>query len=184
LNDLKNNRDEARIAAGVIERLRTPAPVKHNFPNWMGRVETRFRKGRLELNEHADFPDSWIDQAEAAVKVCRESGEDDVLLHGDLHHHNILLDHKRGWIAIDPKGVIGHPGLEVGRYSFNWLPGPIENAGPFMNERMTILSEELGDSRVRERALVDVIQCLCQTIGKERNSWKNTLFHAGRFLTE
>ncbi|OJV47909.1 MAG: hypothetical protein BGO28_02005 [Alphaproteobacteria bacterium 43-37] len=30
------------------------------------------------------------------------------LLHGDLHRSNILAD-KDGWIAIDPKGVIGAP---------------------------------------------------------------------------
>ena len=30
-----------------------------------------------------------------------------MLLHGDLHHWNILSDADRGWMAIDPKGVIG-----------------------------------------------------------------------------
>jgi streptomycin 6-kinase len=29
------------------------------------------------------------------------------LLHGDLHHYNILLDASRGWLAVDPKGVVG-----------------------------------------------------------------------------
>jgi len=36
------------------------------------------------------------------------------LLHGDLHHYNILFDKARGWIAIDPKGVMGEIEYEVG----------------------------------------------------------------------
>jgi len=33
-------------------------------------------------------------------------------LHGDLHHDNILSS-DRGWLAIDPKGLIGDPAYEV-----------------------------------------------------------------------
>ena len=36
------------------------------------------------------------------------------LLHGDLHAGNILLDSQRGWVAIDPKGVVGELAYEVG----------------------------------------------------------------------
>jgi streptomycin 6-kinase len=36
------------------------------------------------------------------------------LLHGDLHHYNVLHDHDRGWLAIDPKGVVGEREYEVG----------------------------------------------------------------------
>ena len=36
------------------------------------------------------------------------------LLHGDLHHSNVLLDSGRGWLAIDPKGVVGELEYEVG----------------------------------------------------------------------
>jgi streptomycin 6-kinase len=36
------------------------------------------------------------------------------LLHGDLQHYNVLRDEHRGWIAIDPKGVIGELEYEIG----------------------------------------------------------------------
>ena len=42
-----------------------------------------------------------------------------ILLHGDLHHWNILSDADRGWMAIDPKGVIGASCLDVGRFINN-----------------------------------------------------------------
>jgi streptomycin 6-kinase len=36
------------------------------------------------------------------------------LLHGDLHHYNVLFDSERGWLSIDPKGVIGELEYELG----------------------------------------------------------------------
>jgi streptomycin 6-kinase len=36
------------------------------------------------------------------------------LLHGDLQHSNILFDRARGWVAIDPKGVVGEVEFEIG----------------------------------------------------------------------
>jgi streptomycin 6-kinase len=37
---------------------------------------------------------------------------DVVVLHGDLHHDNVLDGGDRGWLAIDPKGVVGERGFE------------------------------------------------------------------------
>jgi streptomycin 6-kinase len=36
------------------------------------------------------------------------------LLHGDLHHFNVLTDKVRGWTAIDPKGIVGEQAYETG----------------------------------------------------------------------
>jgi streptomycin 6-kinase len=44
------------------------------------------------------------------------------LLHGDLHHENVLSDSNRGWLAIDPKGVVGEVAYEIGAA----LRNPIE----------------------------------------------------------
>jgi streptomycin 6-kinase len=35
-----------------------------------------------------------------------------VVLHGDLHHGNVLDGGSRGWLAIDPKGLYGERGFE------------------------------------------------------------------------
>ncbi len=39
-------------------------------------------------------------------------------MHGDFHHFNILSS-ERGWLVIDPKGVIGPAGYEVGPLLIN-----------------------------------------------------------------
>jgi streptomycin 6-kinase len=37
---------------------------------------------------------------------------DIVVLHGDMHHHNVLDFGARGWLAIDPKGLVGERGFD------------------------------------------------------------------------
>lgn len=47
------------------------------------------------------------------VELCA-SQRQSRLLHGDLQHYNVLSDSDRGWVAIDPKGVIGEIEYEIG----------------------------------------------------------------------
>jgi streptomycin 6-kinase len=42
------------------------------------------------------------------------AGQQDIRpLHGDLHHDNIMSGGPRGWLAIDPQGLIGDPAYDV-----------------------------------------------------------------------
>ena len=41
-------------------------------------------------------------------------------LHGDLHHDNIIFG-ERGWLVIDPKGVIGDPAFDAANMFYNPL---------------------------------------------------------------
>lgn len=57
------------------------------------------------------------------------------LLHGDLHHHNVLFDFDRGWVAIDPKGVVGEIEYEIGAALRNPYERPDLFASPATVER-------------------------------------------------
>jgi streptomycin 6-kinase len=46
------------------------------------------------------------------------------LLHGDLHHWNVLQRGSAEWVMIDPVGVVGDPALDVAR----WMHNPPEIA--------------------------------------------------------
>ena len=46
-------------------------------------------------------------QAHATARELLATPRDVVLLHGDIHHGNILDGGTRGWLAIDPKGLLG-----------------------------------------------------------------------------
>jgi streptomycin 6-kinase len=49
--------------------------------------------------------------AEAAEILLRDPREV-VVLHGDLHHGNVLDFGERGWLAIDPKHLVGERGFD------------------------------------------------------------------------
>lgn len=60
--------------------------------------------------------------------LCR-SQSNRRLLHGDLHHYNILFDREHGWLAIDPKGVVGEVEYEIGAA----LRNPVERPDLFVD---------------------------------------------------
>ena len=73
-----------------------------------------------------------------------------VLLHGDLHHDNILFDDRRGWLAIDPKGEVGELAYELAAPLRNPLEGPdIFMSKAQMDRRVHIYCERLNLDRER-----------------------------------
>jgi len=67
------------------------------------------------------------------------------LLHGDLHHYNVLEDRERGWVVIDPKGVVGEVAYEIGAALRN--PGELPEvfANPAtIEKRVGVFSARLG----------------------------------------
>jgi streptomycin 6-kinase len=68
------------------------------------------------------IPAELVKQAHHLYAELSSSQRDARLLHGDLYHDNILLDSGRGWLVIDPKGVIGELEYEIGAS----LPNPRE----------------------------------------------------------
>lgn len=47
-----------------------------------------------------------------AAKVLLSCPQDVVVLHGDVHHGNVLDFAESGWLAIDPKGLLGERGFD------------------------------------------------------------------------
>ena len=70
-------------------------------------------------------------------------------LHGDLHHENILSS-DRGWLAIDPKGLIGDPAYELANV-FRNPPGAAKLVADPRRIAMLaeIFSSRLGHDRKR-----------------------------------
>lgn len=70
-------------------------------------------------------------------------------LHGDLHHHNIISS-PRGWLAIDPKGLVGDPVYEVANSFLNPMDAPkLVTDGRRIVRLAEIYEARLGYSRRR-----------------------------------
>ena len=72
------------------------------------------------------------------------------LLHGDLHHENILQQ-GNSWVAIDPKGVVGELEYEVGAFIRNPVPELLQqrNARHILQNRIDYFSKSFGFERQR-----------------------------------
>jgi streptomycin 6-kinase len=93
------------------------------------------------------FPKKLLERVESFLQV-RADRDPPLLLHGDFHHYNILQS-ERGWLAIDPKGVIGPAGYEIGPLMLNpWNSLSDGNSFQIKAERrVSILSERLSWER-------------------------------------
>jgi len=81
------------------------------------------------------------------------------VLHGDLHHFNILRSDRSGWLAIDPKGPIGDRCFDVCQFLLNPRRVPI----PVNRRRLDLFCRELDldAERTRKWCLVHAVLNAC-----------------------
>jgi len=121
VDDLNAHGDDAatEIAAEVLERLFSPSDT--SFPpdlqSLRGRFASLFDKARADRNSRKSG--FYIEAAEVAARLL-DNPHDIRPLHGDLHHENIMHG-KRGWLVIDPKGVLGDPAFDAANMFYNPL---------------------------------------------------------------
>jgi streptomycin 6-kinase len=146
--------DEAAtsIAARVMRNLWTPPPEEHAFPHvadWgrgFQRLRAAFDGGS------GPFPEALVARAEELFASLLASSGPAVLLHGDLHHGNILAAERAPYLAIDPKGVVGEPAFETASFLSN--PQGIARrpgAAALIARRIDQLTAELALDRARIR---------------------------------
>ncbi|WP_409305780.1 aminoglycoside phosphotransferase family protein [Peribacillus sp. SCS-155] len=127
----------------VWEAIRRPLPEKAAFPSIL-----EWAKGlsgyKAKYNGN-DSPISMkhIDLASQFFHDIAESASGMELLHGDLHHENILYSKLHGWVAIDPKGVAGDPYFDLASFMINHLHTK-NNPQAVLEKRVEIIQQELG----------------------------------------
>ena len=168
LADLKDDDERTNIAIDVMQRIWRPITTLESnsllfgsgqqaaqlqkfikLSDWfdaLKKVRPRFNGGT------GPFPKKIFDRVESLLPGLF-ADENVKLIHGDFHHFNILLS-ERGWLAIDPKGVIGPAGYEIGPLMMNPWGSISDGIRPALSmiegfkaqtkRRMSILSERVG----------------------------------------
>jgi streptomycin 6-kinase len=180
-SDGANDEDMTRIAARVMRRLWRPLAADHSFAT-VEKWASGFKRLRQRFaGETGPFPKRLVEMAERNFDELLSSASSSVLLHGDLHHLNILksLD---AWKAIDPKGVAGEPAYEVCALLLN----PISrhsNDGQVQRRRLEVLKEELGldSQRMLEYAVAQSVLSAWWSFEDSATDWESILACARTF---
>jgi streptomycin 6-kinase len=101
----------------------------------IARREKDIRANKLMIWWHGD----------GAAKVWRH---DNVALHGDIHHGNVLHFGERGWLAIDPKGLIGERGFDYANIFCNPDAVTAAQSGRLVGQAV-VVAETAGLDRIR-----------------------------------
>lgn len=164
LATLEDDEEATSIAAEVMKRIWVDQIAQGGVPaaedgglsskfiqltDWFfggfERLRKQFNGGTGPLDE------KLVERAESSARDFFAENHSPVLMHGDFHHYNILSS-ERGWLVIDPKGVIGPACYEVGPLMMNpWGSFSDGISRQLIMRRIDILHEHLGFERERIR---------------------------------
>lgn len=153
----------------VMERLHTSPSLKEMALDGRDDEATRIICGvaaRLHAHEKTELPEltplsAWFrdlfrsrEKYGAIVTECAslasllvENQSDMTVLHGDLHHENILYGSSGQWLAIDPKGLWGERTFEYANILCNPDKKTALGAGRF-SRQVDVICETSGVSRI------------------------------------
>lgn len=106
-----HDEEATAILAEVIQRMSQGQPSLETFitvADW-GKGFQRYR-----ASGDSRIPNHLVARGQHLYLQLCGSQPNVRLLHGDLQHYNVLFDTERGWVAIDPKGVVGELEYEIG----------------------------------------------------------------------
>ena len=161
------------IFCGLFPGLHQPPADKATYPtymDWVSRIAA-YTQTRIDYKDLSE-------KMTTAEEICRRLWEKyprELLLHGDLHHDNILLG-EHGYHIIDPKGVIGDPVFDIPRFILN--EADLDQGDKFAYI-IRVLAEKLGIPDVDIRLLFYVETCMANSWKVESNrepDWNGVLF--------
>lgn len=108
----RNKRIE--IVSNLFNELHPEPPANQVFATYFdwfkcGEIGTRNRRD-------CDALRFYLEKAEKTILYVNENYPRRLLLHGDLHHENILKSGGGEYKVIDPKGVVGDPVFDLSRF--------------------------------------------------------------------
>ena len=168
--------ESTRIAAETMKLMWRPASANGPFQRLEDWFEG-FAKHRRRFGGSGPIESCLFERGERLFAELLASQANLVVLHGDFHHENLLSSGQTGWVAIDPKGVIGEPAYEPA----NWLRNPrdIQERRHELREitarRLDQFSEilEIERSRIRDWGIAQLMLSACWFLESDDPGWQS-----------
>lgn len=163
-----------KIIASIIKKIHKGVPENNNLlllSDWY----KGFEKYIKEYGSKGPLPFDLVNKAQKIFKELIESQGELKVLHGDLHHGNILSATREPYLAIDPKGVIGESEYEVAAMLRNPYQKSIDKKT--LMRRIDILSDELGfdKKRITSWGFAQTILSCIWSIEDKTKRWTHSL---------
>jgi streptomycin 6-kinase len=152
---LPDREDESiEIAANVVRKLHSANGVLENF--------TPIEELLNDFHKKWNIPDRFISKAQRISQYLLETTEQKTVMHGDLHHDNILCDCTE-WKVIDPAGIAGDLVYEIASFMINPIDKiwKCENAVAIIQNRIQKFSSLLNvdPHRILQWTFVKSVLC-------------------------
>lgn len=142
-----------QITCECLRRLhKAPRPNAYRFPHindWL-----------TALDKSINIPNELLDKARTLREKLISTSAKPILLHGDLHHDNILQN-GNNWVVIDPKGAIGEPAYDIAAFIRNPMPELLQhdNALNIINNRILQFAKifNLSEQRIIDWCYVQAV---------------------------
>ncbi|WP_269584870.1 aminoglycoside phosphotransferase family protein [Roseibium sp. Sym1] len=139
--------DHLGVVSDLLHQLLVPAGapftgLEDEARRWLTALETNWLKAGKPCEQRL------VDAAVTALSDLCAAETDRVLLHQDLHGHNILSAERADWLAIDPKPLAGDPAFALSPIIRSPEFGHSRQAALYRLDRLSV---ELSLDRERAR---------------------------------
>jgi streptomycin 6-kinase len=151
-------RDDDACDAIAAVALAVRRPGAAGVPTLTERVTDLTRHREAHPGDRDPLPGGIVAEAERIGAELLRTAPPDVLLHGDLHHDNVLWDGARGWLAIDPHGLVGDPAYELATLLYN--PLRLGSSAAALVERRChrlAVASGISEERIRDWGFVQAV---------------------------
>lgn len=174
-HDKIDDNDAARIIAEVLGKLHEARP-EAEIPAVLVPLRRRFNELYIKADSERALRKNdsiFIRAAEIADSLLATQTKE-IPLHGDLHHENVVHSSGRGWLAIDPKGLIGDPAYDLSNVFANPYNRPSIVGAEGRIERLAdIFEKSLGYDRTRllQFGAVHSVLSACWSLLEKNDAW-------------
>lgn len=184
LSLIEDDTRATEIFCEVFSRLHVPAPIGNQYPSLRQHFAAieRYRERWAEVKHAAPLPAGWVEKGEEYLEYLISTTTETLLLHGDLHHENILLQAEDQWVVIDPKGVIGDIHFDTIQYLLNYEDrgGDCEQV---LQRRVALMADRLGldPQRIAMWGVARGVLEACWTLEDGGGDWQKGIQITERF---